>query len=178
MAGPRVMSAVPLAMRRFKMPGAPAKSRIPMSTGTTSQWATAAIRQTAVRCPARPRAAAAVTLLSVWVTPWATTPLSAQSTSTARGERAISVLPVRAAMSSSAVSSRPSPPSGCAQAAQRAWAAARAASSGGAIAMFILVSPLRPLQSALPAGAVPQNTGAGTPRTEWAWRSRSATSGR
>ena len=77
MAGPCVISPVPLPMRRASTPGCGAKSRTPMSTGTTAHCAACAIRHTEVRPAARLRVTAAVTLLSVWVTPWATTPLSA-----------------------------------------------------------------------------------------------------
>ena len=59
-----------------------------------------------------------ILLLSVWLTPWATTPLSAQSTSTARREISSFALPVRAAASSMVVSNPPSPPSGLARLAQ------------------------------------------------------------
>ena len=57
---------------------------MPISTGTTSQWAAAAMRQTLVRRAVRFSSTARVTEASVWLTPCATTPLSAQSTSTAR----------------------------------------------------------------------------------------------
>ena len=131
MAGPCVISPVPLPMRRASTPGCGAKSRTPMSTGTTAHCAACAIRHTEVRPAARLRVTAAVTLLSVWVTPWATTPLSAHSTSTARGKSGACASPVSAAMSSSAVSSRPRLPKGFAHAAQRRCACSRAASSGG-----------------------------------------------
>ena len=148
MAGPRVKSAVPGAMRQSRTPatGSPA---MPISTGTTSHRAVWAIRQTLVRRAARFSATARVTLLSVWLTPCATTPLSAQSTSTARWENSSFALPVRAAASSSTVSSAPSPPSGFARLAQWACAAARAASSGGVMAaqraassVSVMVSPI------------------------------------
>ena len=112
MAGPAVMSPVPLPTRQSRTPGAPAKSRMPISTGTTAHRAACAIRQTGLRPAARPRATAAVAAGPVWVTPRATTPLSAQRTSTARRSKSRSALPVRAAASSSMVSSRPRLPSG------------------------------------------------------------------
>ena len=114
MAGPVVKSAVPAAMRQFCTPGTGSPA-MPRSTGTTSQRAVFAIWQTLVRRAARFSATARVTLWSVWLTPCATTPLSAQSTSTARRENASSAVPVRAAASSSMVSSLPSPPSGLAR---------------------------------------------------------------
>ena len=130
MAGPWVKSAVPAAMRRGTTPGTGAPA-MPISTGTTSQRAVFAIWQTLVRRAARFSATARVTLWSVWLTPWATTPLSAQSTRTARRSKASCAVPVRAAASSSRVSSAPSPPSGLARLAQWACAAARAVSLGG-----------------------------------------------
>src|SRR5699024_640080 len=132
MAGPAVMSPVPLPTRQERMPSTGEKSRMPMSTGTTSQRAVRAIRQTGLCPAASPRATAAVASGPVWVTPWATTPLSAQRTSTARRSKSSSALPVRAAASSSMVSSKPRLPSGWASEAQRRWASRRAASSAGA----------------------------------------------
>ena len=85
-----------------------------MSTGTTRQFATDAMRHTEVRPLARFCVTIAVTLLSVCVTPCATTPLSAHSTSTARGESETGELPVRAAIRSTASSSSPRLPSGLA----------------------------------------------------------------
>ena len=130
MAGPRVKSAVPAAMRQSRTPGTGSPA-MPMSTGSTSQCAACAIRHTLVRRWARFSATARVTSCPVWLTPCATTPLSAQSTAATRREKSRSALPVRAAASSSIVSSAPSPPKGFARAAQWACAAARAASSGG-----------------------------------------------
>ena len=46
MAGPAVISAVPLPIRLAYTPGVGAKSRMPISTGSTRQEASAAIRQT------------------------------------------------------------------------------------------------------------------------------------
>ena len=131
MAGPAVMSPVPLPTRQDSTPSVGAKSKMPMSTGTTWHRAAWAIRQTGLRPAASPRATAAVASGPVWVTPWATTPLSAQRTSTARRLKSSSALPVRAAASSSMVSSRPRLPRGWASEAQRRWAASRAAWSAG-----------------------------------------------
>ncbi len=140
---------------------------MPISTGTTSHRAVCAIRQTLVRRAARFSATARVTLLSVWLTPCATTPLSAQRTKTARLERSSAVLPVRAAADSSVVSSAPSPPSGFARLAQWAWAAARAASSGGVmpsnrvlsvasvINCLVCSGKILPRPRTAPAGAYP-----------------------
>ena len=69
MAGPRVMSAVPFPMRRDSTPAVSGKSSTPMSTGTTRQSATAAMRHTEVRPRARFSATTAVTELGDWVTP-------------------------------------------------------------------------------------------------------------
>ena len=119
MAGPWVKSVVPEATRQFRTPGTGSPA-MPMSTGTTSHRAVRAIWQTLVRRAARFSATVRVTLWSVWLTPCATTPLSAQRTRTARLERSSAALPVRAAADSSVVSSAPSPPSGIARLAQ--WA--------------------------------------------------------
>ena len=181
MAGPRVKSAVPGAMRQSTAPGTGAPA-MPISTGTTVQWAAAAIRQTLVRRAARFCSTARVTLASVWLTPWATTPLSAHSTSTARRVRAGVSVPVSAAASSTIVSSRPSPPRGFASAAQWACAAARVVSSGGVTvdskvfsSCSVMVFPFyngRRRQQSGGAAAYPPSTGAGTPRTNARWQSR------
>ena len=139
MAGPLVKSAVPAAMRQSRTPGTGAPA-MPRSTGSTSQCAACAIRQTLVRRAARFSATARVTLWSVWLMPCATTPLSAQSTATARREKSNCAVPVSAAASSSIVSSAPSPPKGLARLAQWAWAAARAVSSGGVMAASNCIS--------------------------------------
>jgi len=68
MAGPCVKSAVPAAMRQSATPGTGSPA-MPMSTGTTSQWAVRAIWHTLVRRAARFSATARVTLWSVWLTP-------------------------------------------------------------------------------------------------------------
>ena len=115
MAGPAEMSAVPFPMRRDRTPGVSGKSSTPMSTGTTRQFAVLAMWHTEVRPAARFSVTMAVTELGDWVTPWHTTPLSAHSTSTARSPISTPALPVRAAMSSRAVSSSPKPPRGLAQ---------------------------------------------------------------
>ena len=184
MAGPVVKSAVPAAMRQFCTPGTGSPA-MPRSTGTTSQRAVFAIWQTLVRRAARFSATARVTLWSVWLTPCATTPLSAQSTSTARRENASSAVPVRAAASSSMVSSLPSPPSGLARLAQWAWAAVRAVSSGRVIlerscfSSSSVIDPV-PLDDSVrrhprTAGAepCPPNTNAGSPHRNARLQSRS-----
>ncbi len=102
---------------------------MPMSTGTTSQWAVRAIWHTLVRRAARFSATARVTLWSVWLTPCATTPLSAQSTSTARRESQLRTAGQGGGILQQISSRQPAQRLG--QLAQWAWAAARAASSGG-----------------------------------------------
>lgn len=62
-AGPCVISAVPLPIRQGYTPGCEAKSRIPISTGSTLQDARAAIRQTLLWPAARARATIPVTSL-------------------------------------------------------------------------------------------------------------------
>ena len=182
MAGPQVKSCVPSAMRQSSTPGTWGPA-MPRSTGTTWQWAVRAIWQTLVRRAARFWATARVTLLSVWLTPWATTPLSAQRTRTARLLKSNAALPVRAAASSSIVSSAPRPPRGLARLAQWAWAAARAASSRGVMAPQRVLSSVsvilfprdiagRPPQSA-EAGACRPNTNAGSPHRNARLQSRS-----
>ena len=103
---------------------------MPISTGTTLHRATAAIRQTLETPAARLCATWRVTLLSVWVTPSRTTPLSAQSTSKVRFASETSALPVNAAIRWTAVSKSPKLPKGFATASQRALQAVQAASSG------------------------------------------------
>ena len=190
MAGPQVKSLVPGAMWQSCTPGTGAPA-MPISTGTTLQCAAAAIWHTLVRRAARFCSTARVTLASVWLTPWATTPLSAHSTSTARRAKSSSGVPVRAAASSSMVSRLPSPPSGLASAAQWACAAARAASSGGVMVcsrvfssgsvipfslfLFGHTAP-QPLQSAAAVGC-PPSIDAGTPHTDARWQSRSPNGG-
>ena len=181
MAGPWVKSAVPRATRQLMTPatGVPA---MPISTGTTAQWAAAAMRQTLVRRAARFSSTARVTLASVWLTPWATTPLSAHSTNTARLARSGVSVPIRAAASSTIVSSRPRPPRGLASAAQWACAAARAALLGD-VTVFnkvfssfsVMVLPLysgRPRSQSVAARVCPPSTGAEIPHTNVRWRSR------
>ena len=74
--------------------------------------------QTVLLPSARAFATTAVTLLSVWVTPRATTPLSAQSTSRVRLCRRTSALPVIAATRAMSSSKAPRLPSGFARASQ------------------------------------------------------------
>ena len=64
----------------------------------------------------------AVTSWPVWVTPSATTPLSAHMTTTARRERSTSGLPVMPAMRITASSSAPRLPRGLAMESHRAFA--------------------------------------------------------
>ena len=184
MAGPAVKSQVPGAMRYSAAPatGAPA---IPISTGTTAHRAAAAMRQTLVRRATRFSSTARVTAASVWLTPCATTPLSAQSTSTARRSKAGAAFPVRAAASSIIVSSAPSPPRGFASAAQCAWAAARADSSGGVTVRSRVISsfsvmffPLysgRPRPQSASATAYRPSTDAENPHRDAHWQSRRST---
>ena len=180
-AEPWVKSRVPRATRRSTAPGTGTPA-MPMSTGTTSQWAAAAIQQTLVRRAVRFSSTARVTLASVWLTPCATTPLSAQSTSTARRVKSGAGSPVSAAAASTIVSNWPSPPSGFASAAQWACAAARAASSGGATVLSrffssvsVMVVPLynvrRRTQSAAAAASRP-NTNAEILRRDVHWQNR------
>ena len=188
MAGPWVKSCVPAAMRQLTTPGTESPA-MPMSTGTTSHRAVLAIWQTLVRRAARFSATARVTLWSVWLTPCATTPLSAQSTSTARRERSNWAVPVSAAASSSSVSSAPRPPKGFARLAQWAWAAARAASSGGVMVERSWFSSGSVMGSApyedkigrrsrtAGAGKCPPNTNAGSPHRNAHLQSRRASSG-
>ena len=186
-AGPVVKSAVPAAIRQSAAPGTGAPA-MPISTGTTSQWAAAAMRQTLVRRAVRFSSTARVTEASVWLTPCATTPLSAQSTSTARRLTSGTGSPVSAAASSTMASSRPSPPKGFASAAQWAWAAARAASSGGVTAasrffssfsvmMFPLYNVRLQPQSASAAAYLPSRD-AENPRRDVHWQSRTPTAAR
>ena len=77
---------------------------------------------------ANPQATMAVTSLPVWVTPWATTPLSAQKINRAFLFRSMSTEPVTDAIWHSASSRRPRLPSGFAQAFQRRRVSCSAAS--------------------------------------------------
>ena len=138
MAGPRLISAVPFRTRRESTPGVPGKSNTPISTGNTRHSASAAMGLTVLRPSARARVTAAVTPLPHWVTPRATTPLSAQNTSRLRGLSAISAEPVAPAMRSSASSRRPRLPRGLATPSQRFRASSRAAASGSGTAFISL----------------------------------------
>ena len=185
MAGPAAQSPVPLATRQSRTPGAPGKSSIPMSTGRTAHRATAAIRQTVLSPAPRARATEAVTSGPHWVTPRATTPLSAQNTSRVRGESCSSSSPVRAATRTRTSSRRPRLPRGLATRSQWARAAAAAPSSGGVIwAIQSLSSILFP--PSVSAGRRPRSAGPGATgrrsadgerrRTDWARHSHSASS--
>ena len=123
MAGPWVISPVPrpwLWQRRLIW----GTSRtIPTSTGKTLAPAWAAIWQM-LACPlVMFSATRAVISCPVWVTPWATTPLSAQNTVTALGARGQSRSPVRAQIFTTASSKKPSPRSGFAMESHRSLAA-------------------------------------------------------
>lgn len=78
-----------------------------MSTGTTSAPAERAMAHTLVSPVDMFSATMAVTSWPVWVTPWATTPLSAHMTTTARLEMSTSALPVMPAMRMTASSAPP-----------------------------------------------------------------------
>ena len=91
------------------------------------------MRQTEDRPAAMLRATARVTSWPVWVTPWATTPLSAHMTTTARLEMSTSALPVMPAMRMTASSSAPRLPRGLAMESHRAFARSMAAVSAGVI---------------------------------------------
>ena len=129
-AGPRAMLPVPLTTRRRKSPGQGGISRMPTSTGITSAPARRAKTQALEVPPARARATRAVTSGPVWLTPSATTPLSAQNTSSRRGEREISALPVRAATRQRLSSNSPKLPRGLPTLSHWRWQRERAASSG------------------------------------------------
>ncbi len=175
MAGPRVKSAVPSPCRRSKSPGQPGRVAIPISTGNTSAPAWAAILQTLVSPRVMFSATMAVTSCPVWVTPWATTPLSAQNTATPRGRRGQSGSPVTAQIFTTASSSSPRPWRGLAMESHRARLARSASRSGqrqlAAISAIVIIpqsslsgTPGRPPKSAPPAPAAPQSGGGGTRR--------------
>lgn len=161
MAGPFEISPVPLATRRFSTPGCELKSLMPISTGISLQFARRAIRQAGVVPSANPRATMAVTSLPVWVTPWATTPLSAQKINRAFLFRSMSTEPVTDAIWHSASSRRPRLPSGFAQAFQRRRVSCSAASFFGSICSSncASVTPAPPLALPLP----PPNAPTGSP---------------
>ena len=98
MAGPAVKSAVPRAMLRSSSPSVCGGFLMPMSTGMTSHFATRAIRFAEEQPFARSAATRAVMDSSVCVTPWAITPLSAHSTTSARRLMLKRPLPTAAAM--------------------------------------------------------------------------------
>ena len=88
---------------------------------------------TVLRPSASATATCAVTSLPHWLTPSATTPLSAQKTSSFFRSSRISGDPVSAAMRTRSSSKSPRLPRGLARLSQRRRAAAAAASSGGLI---------------------------------------------
>lgn len=134
MAGPFVMFRVPPSMTtRARRPGIASWASIPTSTGRTSAPATRAMRQTE-DCPAAMlRATARVTSWPVWVTPSATTPLSAQNTATPFRSRRTSGVSTAPAIRTTMSSRRPRPWRGLAMASQCRRAASMAAPSGGVI---------------------------------------------
>ena len=133
MAGPWVMSAVPRRTHRCTMRAPVRGTAVPMSTGTTSAPAERAMAHTLVSPVDMFSATMAVTSWPVWVTPWATTPLSAHMTTTARLEMSTSALPVMPAMRMTASSSAPRLPRGLAMESHRAFARSMAAVSAGVI---------------------------------------------
>ena len=118
MAGPFVMSAVPGRTDKSRTPGTGAWASIPTSTGTTFAPATRAMWHTEEHPSPKALATAKVTSCPVWVTPWATTPLSEQNTATALAPRDRSVFPVAPATRTSISSRWPKPLSGLAIASQ------------------------------------------------------------
>ena len=164
----------------------PSTSRAtPISTGKLSMPICAAIRQT-VDLP-RPMFSVTVAVTSCphWVTPCATTPLSAQNMTTARF--AIDGRTVRwmAASCATASCNNPKLPSGIAISEKRRRAASRLSSHGGCTAAiacckFISVtSPVRTrAQSSAQTRGLRENTDAGNPHTGFHLRGRSPTRGR
>ena len=135
MAGSWDRSRVP---RRTLMDRRPSTSvTIPASTGNTSAPATRLMQHTLAFPVSMFPATTAVTELSVWVTPWATTPLSAQKAATAffRSRPRGATPAIRTTTSSSS----PRPWRGLATASQcrRAWAIR--SSSAGRISSRALV---------------------------------------
>ena len=122
MAGPRVISAVPRRIFLWTI-RAPVRGRAtPTSTGTTSAPAARDMAHTLVSPEDMFSATMAVTSCPVWVTPWATTPLSAHMTTTARRDRSTSGLPVMPATRITASSRSPRLPRGLAMESHRAFA--------------------------------------------------------
>ena len=148
MAFSRLMSPVPFRTRRFLTPGCPEKSRIPTSAGITLQPVCCAMVFAVLRPSARAMATFPVTSLPHWLTPWATTPLSAQNTTSAFFSRRKSTCPFRAAIRMIISSKSPRLPRGFATAFQRASANARVLSSARRISrisssIFIMLFILR-----------------------------------
>ena len=109
MAGPWVMSAVPRRTHRCTMRAPVRGTAVPMSTGTTSAPAERAMAHTLVSPVDMFSATMAVTSWPVWVTPWATTPLSAQNTATAFFSMVRFQVPAPPAARTIKSSSRPRP---------------------------------------------------------------------
>ena len=133
MAGPWVMLAVPRRTHFWRMRSPFRGVTVPMSTGTTSTPAARDMAHTLVSPVDMFSATMAVTSWPVWVTPSATTPLSAHMTTTARRERSTSGLPVMPAMRITASSSAPRLPRGLAMESHRAFARSMAFRSAGTI---------------------------------------------
>ena len=127
MAGPLVMSAVPRRTLHCRMRSPATARATPMSTGMTSAPAAAAMRQTLVSPVDMFSVTMAVTSWPVWVTPWATTPLSAHMAMTARLPSFTAGAPAMPAMRTTASSSRPRLRRGLAMESQRCQAASMAA---------------------------------------------------
>ena len=133
MAGPWVMSAVPRRTHFCRMRAPVTGLATPMSTGMTSAPATRDMQQTEVSPLDMFSVTMAVTSWPVWVTPWATTPLSAHMTTTAFLDRSMSALPVMPAMRTMSRSSSPRLFRGWAIESQRRWASSMALWSRGPI---------------------------------------------
>ncbi len=128
MAGPWVKSAVPAAMRQLRTPGTGSPA-MPISTGTTSQWAVRAIWHTLVRRIARFSATARVTSARSGSRPAPRRRCPRRAPAPPGGK-----IKLRTAGEGGGILQQsfqpPSPPRGFASLAQWAWAAARAASFG------------------------------------------------
>ena len=109
------MSWVPGIRFSFCTPGGVGSS-IPMSTGSTVQFAVFAIKFTVLSPRPNAAATAVVTDASDWLTPWATTPLSLQNTSSVRRESRR--FPLSAAIFVTFFSSTPRLPRGLARVSQ------------------------------------------------------------
>ena len=192
MAGPAVMSPVPLPTRQDSTPSVGAKSKMPMSTGTTrhrAAWGHPADGALARRQPPGHRRRCLGAGLGH---PLGHHPVVGAEDQHRPAAEIQLCAAVRAAASSSMVSSRPRLPRGWASEAQRRWAASRAAWSAGygcrpaqggdGIKCLHDGVPFdtlrRPGQTGRPAPACPPSTDGGRPRTAPGMQNRTARPGR